>query len=143
MTFGSSIGGHYRHCLDHFCGLLSIVGAGGLNYDQRERGTSVEKDRVAALQATHDLQARFQQWEANARDWQIQVTCKTSYPGPGSEEAVSSVGRELMYVVAHAVHHYALIRIMSGLMGINLPPEFGMASSTLQHQADLAAGISR
>jgi hypothetical protein len=43
-----------------------------------------------------------------------------------------------MYVVAHAVHHYALIGIMGGLMGMKMPAGFGVAPSTVKHQADLA-----
>jgi hypothetical protein len=40
-----------------------------------------------------------------------------------------------MYSVAHAVHHYALIGVMGGLMGFTMPAGFGVAPSTLKHQA--------
>jgi hypothetical protein len=43
-----------------------------------------------------------------------------------------------MYVVAHAVHHYALIGVMAGVMGMSLPAGFGVAPSTLKHQAKTA-----
>ena len=43
-----------------------------------------------------------------------------------------------MYAVAHAIHHYALLGIMCGLMGIRVPAGFGVAPSTLQHR-ELAA----
>jgi hypothetical protein len=49
VAFNASIGGHYRHCLDHFSSLLNAVSEGDLNYDVRERGTAVEHDRFAAL----------------------------------------------------------------------------------------------
>ena len=49
MAFNASVGGHYRHCLDHFRNLLAAADAGDLNYDHRERGTLVELDRFAAL----------------------------------------------------------------------------------------------
>ena len=68
----------------------------------------------------------------------LAVTCKTSYSTSGSQTSPSTVGREIMYSVAHAVHHYALIGVMGGIMGLKLPPGFGVAPSTLKHQAEAA-----
>jgi hypothetical protein len=51
-VFNASVGGHYRHCLDHFRSLLDAAMDGDLNYDHRERGTLVEQDRCVALNAT-------------------------------------------------------------------------------------------
>ena len=48
IAFNASIGGHYRHCLDHFRSLLDSAVDGDLNYDHRERGTLIEQDRLAA-----------------------------------------------------------------------------------------------
>jgi hypothetical protein len=36
------------------------------------------------------------------------------------------------------VHHYALIGVMGGVMGLALPAGFGVAPSTLKHQAGAA-----
>jgi len=137
-AFNASIGGHYRHCLDHFRSLLDSAVAGDLNYDHRERGTLVESDRFAALNATLSLRDDYQQLLADCLDRELNVTCKTSYAASGSQVSPSTVGREVMYVVAHAVHHYALIGIMGGLMGLKMPVGFGVAPSTMKHQADLA-----
>jgi hypothetical protein len=41
-----------------------------------------------------------------------------------------------MYCVAHAVHHYALIGVMGAIVGFALPPNFGIAPSTLKHQRE-------
>jgi len=68
----------------------------------------------------------------------LAVTCKTSYASDGSQVSPSTVGREIMYSVAHAVHHYALIGVMGGIMGLQMPPGFGVAPSTLKHQAGAA-----
>ena len=138
-AFNASIGGHYRHCLDHFHSLLESAAAGDLNYDHRERGTLVETDRFAALNATRALRARYQEMSVAGLERSLEVTCRTSYASQGSQAAPSTVGREMMYVVAHAVHHYALIGIMGGLMGLKLPAGFGIAPSTLRHQGEQAA----
>ena len=137
-AFNASIGGHYRHCLDHFRSLLDAAVAGDLNYDHRERGTLIESDRFAALNATRVLREAYQQLSTGCLGRRLNVTCKTSYAASGSQVSPSTVGREIMYVVAHAVHHYALIGIMGGLMGLKMPAGFGVAPSTMKHQADLA-----
>lgn len=136
-AFNASIGGHYRHCLDHFRSLIEAAGAGDLDYDQRQRGTRVEQERSAALEATRTLRDRYRELGEACLERGLLVTCKTSYATSGSQAAPSTVGRELMYVVAHAVHHYALIGIMCGLQGVPSPPGFGVAPSTLQHQAEV------
>ena len=66
------------------------------------------------------------------------MTGKTSYAAKASQTSGSTVGREIMYVVAHAVHHYALIGIMGGLMGLKMPAGFGVAPSTAKYHADLS-----
>jgi hypothetical protein len=133
-AFNASIGGHYRHCLDHFRSLLDSSSTGDLNYDHRERDTLIENDRFAALNATRELRARFQGLHVNCLSCELNVICKTSYSSSVSQGSTSTFGREVMYVVAHAVHHYALIGIMGGLMGLKLPAGFGVAPSTLKHQ---------
>jgi hypothetical protein len=42
-----------------------------------------------------------------------------------------------MYAVAHAIHHYALIAVMCGLMKMPVPAGFGVAPSTLKYHAEL------
>jgi len=138
VAFNASIGGHYRHCLDHFRTLLDAATAGDLNYDHRERGTLVETDRFAALNATRDLCEAYAELDPAFLARTLAVTCKTSYSTSGSQVSPSTIGREIMCGVAHAVHHYALIGIMGGIMGLKLPPGFGVAPSTLKHQAGTA-----
>lgn len=137
-AFDASIGGHYRHCLDHFRSLLDAAVAGDLNYDHRERGTLIESDRFAALNTTRALRDAYQQLSVGCLNRELDVTCKTSYAASKSQISPSTVGREIMYVVAHAVHHYALIGIMGGLMSLKMPAGFGVAPSTIKHQSDLA-----
>jgi uncharacterized damage-inducible protein DinB len=139
IAFNASIGGHFRHCLDHFRSLLNSAAEGDLNYDQRERGTTVENDRLAALDATRELREMFERLDSSVLMRPLAVTCKTSYSVDDSQASPSTIGREVMYSVAHAVHHYALIGIMGSLMGLTLPPGFGVAPSTLKHQAQAAA----
>src|SRR3974377_2203348 len=121
LAFNASVGGHYRHCLDHFRSLLDSAVQGDLNYDHRERGTLVEHDRFAALNATRELRDAYQHLDPEILPRTLSVTCKTSYTTIGSQVSPSTVGREIMYSVAHAVHHYALIGVMCGVMGLKMP----------------------
>jgi hypothetical protein len=141
VAFNSSVGGHYRHCLDHFRSLLDSAKQGDLNYDHRERGTLVENDRFAALNVTRELREGYERLDLKLLERTICVTCKTSYATTGSQASPSTVGREIMYSVAHAVHHFALIGVMFGVMGLEMPAGFGVAPSTLKHQIE-AAGKS-
>lgn len=134
VAFNACIGGHYRHCLDHFRSLIDAASAGDLNYDHRERGTLIETDRFVALNATRELREAYAQLDPALLTRPFNVTCKTSYATSGSQASPSTVGREIMYSVAHAVHHYALIGFMAGVMGLALPAGFGIAPSTLKHQ---------
>src|SRR6516165_1939866 len=111
VAFNASVGGHYRHCLDHFRSLLDSAAHGDLNYDHRERGTLVEHDRFAALNATRELREGYERLEPELLLRTLSVTCKTSYATTGPQTSPSTVGREIMYSVAHAVHHYALIGV--------------------------------
>lgn len=138
VAFNASIGGHYRHCLDHFRTLLDAAASGDLNYDHRERGTLVENDRFAALNATRELREGYEKLDPAFLSRFLAVTCKTSYSTSGSQVSPSTIGREIMYSVAHAVHHYALIGVMGGIMGLTLPAGFGIAPSTLKHQQEMA-----
>jgi len=138
VAFNASIGGHYRHCLEHFRSLLDAANSGDLNYDNRERGTLIENDRFAALNATRALRDGFEQLNPALVSRQLNAICKTSYSTSGSQNSPSTIGREIMYSVAHAVHHYALIGVMGALLGLAMPAGFGVAPSTLKHQSQLA-----
>jgi hypothetical protein len=135
VAFNASIGGHYRHCLDHFRSLLDSAMDGDLNYDRRERGTLIENERFAAVSATRELREGFERLDPVCLLRPLAVTCRTSWVTNGSQVSTSTIGREIMYSVAHAVHHYALIGVMGGIMGLQMPLDFGVAPSTLKHQA--------
>ncbi len=54
--------------------------------------------------------------------------------GDGEVEAVRSVvAREVMFCVGHAIHHYAILKLLCADRTVALPYEFGIAPSTLKH----------
>ena len=105
-----------------------------MDYDQRRRDRRIETDRQFAIAETRRIHLACEGIAPSAIHLPINVRGKVSYDAEGSPAIPSTVGREVMYSVAHAIHHYALLGIMCGLMGIRLPPGFGVAPSTLEYQ---------
>lgn len=129
----SPIGGHYRHCLEHFRAILDRApGDGPVDYDARGRERRLETDRGYAMRQTRRLAERARTLDLAALDHPVRVRCSVS-TDPASPVVGSSLAREVMYAIIHAVHHYAIIRILCSLQGIELSPAFGVAPSTLNH----------
>jgi hypothetical protein len=135
-VFSSTVGGHYRHCLDHFQSLLQGLDADEINYDHRERNPRIENDRRFALAETHRILRAFGSISTQFMDCPINVRSKVNYELDAAPLIGSTVGRELMYAVAHAIHHYALIAVMCGMLEVPLPVGFGVAPSTLKYHAE-------
>lgn len=137
LAFNGSIGGHYRHCLDHFRSLLRAEATEELNYDDRERNPQIETDLPTALSETRALRHAFEQLPPQIVDRPLRAGCKVNYGASAPQWAPSNFGREVIYAVAHAVHHFALIAIIARAMDLSLPLHCGIAPSTLDHQLAL------
>jgi hypothetical protein len=135
-VFGSTVGGHYRHCLDHFQSLLQGLDADEINYDHRERNPRIENDRSFALAETNRIRHANASIATPFLDCPINVRTRVNYVGDAAPLIGSTVGRELMYAVAHTIHHYALITVMCAMLKIPVPAGFGVAPSTLQYHAE-------
>jgi hypothetical protein len=135
-AFHSAVGQHYRHCLDHFECMLRGIKMDTIDYDDRTRDPRIETDRGFAISETRRLQKACESIPAPFLDRPINVRSKVNYDPDAASLIRSTVGRELMYTVAHAIHHYALIAVMCGLLDVRVPPGFGVAPSTLKYQAD-------
>lgn len=135
-AFSSAIGGHYRHCLDHFQSLLRGLDADEVNYDHRDRDLRIENDREFALAETGRIARACQSIAPSFLSCPINVRSQVNY---GAEEGAligSTVGREMMYAVAHTIHHYALIAVMCGILEVPVPEGFGIAPSTLKYRGE-------
>lgn len=136
VAFNSAIGGHYRHCLDHFQSLLHGLDADEVNYDHRERDSRIENDRNFALAETQRILRACQSIPAPFLDCSVNVRSQVNYAAGQAPLIGSTVGRELMYAVAHTIHHYALIAVMCGLLDVPVPEGFGVAPSTLKYHGE-------
>jgi hypothetical protein len=129
----SSVGGHVRHSLDHFEALLAALETGRLDYDDRRRGTDVERCRATALSALRGLERRLlaARWPEPNRPLRLRALLSAGSP---PVEAHSSVGRELAFVLSHTVHHNSLLATIAALLGVPAPERFGYAPSTIAYQ---------
>ena len=132
-TLAASLGAHYRHVLDHFLCLAEGIRAGRVNYDQRRRNPQLENSVTCARLVTEGLIDELGSLSHEILQRECTVTYSVAY-GESQEEAVSSnLAREVMFCVGHAIHHYAILRLLCAGVGVKLPYEFGIAPSTLKH----------
>jgi hypothetical protein len=137
VAWNGSIGGHYRHCLDHFVSLLRGALDGDVNYDDRQRDPRIESDRAHAFELTRALQLKLAGLPPSLLPQPVAARCEVSYDHGHSPVTGSTLARELVYSIAHAIHHYALIGVLANIQGAQLPPHFGVAPSTVKHLAQL------
>jgi uncharacterized damage-inducible protein DinB len=139
VVFNASIGGHYRHCLDHFTSLLLALDADEVDYDHRKRDPRIETQPDFALAVTAEMRRTLEQLTPDTLCTEVKARCEVSYTHGNSPVTRSTLARELVYCIAHAIHHYALISVMARLMEVKLPAHFGVAPSTVAHQKTAAA----
>ncbi len=133
-VYDASIGGHYRHGLDHFVSLLRAVETGVVDYDRRDRDRRVEQDLETARASTRIVRSELQRWDASVLEHTVGVRCSVSDCNPESPVTRSTLGRELAYAITHGIHHYAMIGVIARLEDRPVPAGFGVAPSTTLHR---------
>lgn len=130
-TFGSGIGPHFRHVLDHYRSFLAGALSGLIDYDDRKRDANIEKSPVRAIEEIESIRTAFMSLNV---DVNASVEICVSAATEGADlRSKSSFGRELQFLVSHTVHHYALIAIASRMQEIFPSQSFGVAPSTLKY----------
>ena len=129
----ASLGAHYRHVLDHFLCLAEGIRTGQVNYDQRRRNPQLESSVTCARLVTEGLIEEFGGLSSEILQSECAVTYSVGYGETDAEAVRSNLARELMFCVGHAIHHYAILKILCAGIGVKLPYEFGVAPSTLKH----------
>jgi hypothetical protein len=129
----ASLGAHYRHVLDHFLCLAEGIRTGQVNYDQRRRNPQLENSVARARLVTEGLIDELGRLSRGILQRECAVTYSVSYGETEAEAVSSNLAREVMFCVGHAIHHYAILKLLCAGVGVKLPYEFGMAPSTLKH----------
>jgi uncharacterized damage-inducible protein DinB len=130
--FGSSIGAHMRHILDHYQALMLGTQAGYVDYTQRARDSFVEKDVMLSRKSWQQVQ----QWLSDLPLCELQTTFEVMTE---HGRVVSTLGRELSFVSSHAVHHFAFMKQLAHSFGVHLSDDVGVAPATLKNLREQAA----
>lgn len=135
---GGTIGGHYRHALEHFSQLQSGLATGSVDYDARNRDVLLETDHNEAIRVTRKLAASLKSLTSRASEYPLEVRCSITYGEEDACTASSTLGRELMFCISHAIHHYAIIALILRSEDRTVPEGFGVAPSTIRHRLQFA-----
>jgi hypothetical protein len=137
--FQASIGQHYRHILEHFQSLIRGLRPAEINYDARERNPRLQSEVTYASIAMCDVLRALKRYTDETLARECKVINSVGYGTSQPSVFDSNMGRELAYCIGHAIHHYAIIRLICHEIEITVPAEFGVAPSTVKHLASLAA----
>ena len=120
LLSGSTIGQHTRHILEGNT-------AKEIDYDLRKRNITIETDSEFACNLIDTINQSIDLSGTNT------IILKFNN-GDESQFISSSVERELVYNIEHAIHHMAIIKIalISNFSEIILPANFGVAPSTVK-----------
>ncbi|SNX87925.1 uncharacterized protein MEPE_06636 [Melanopsichium pennsylvanicum] len=150
---GSTPGKHFRHVLDHLRILVDAIenwqsrtcsstwscSELRVDYDSRivSKLAHIETSALASLQQFERTTQRLYQTFSGSNGRLYTQRLKLCATTPFAVEMDSTVGRELWFCGLHAIHHYALARvILVKELGLEegIDDQFGVAPSTLIHR---------
>lgn len=130
--YGSTLGQHFRHCLDHYTSLLAGLDKAKVDYDCRARQLDLEASTESAIQEVSRIRTELE--ALLKRETPVGLLVKMDCGGGEVDWQPSTLGRELQFLVSHTVHHFAMIGGMCGCLGVQMEDGFGVAPSTLRHR---------
>lgn len=135
---GSSIGQHVRHILEFYDCLLDQAADDLISYGLRKRDMVLESDPSTA--ARHCLKLASKLTDLTS-DKGLSLAMELPFDGVEDHHVQTTLLRELVYCLEHAIHHMAIIRIGLQIMDptILLADNFGVAPSTLKYRESLCA----
>jgi hypothetical protein len=132
--FNNTIGQHVRHIIELFQCLEKGYDSGVVNYEKRKRDTAIESDKELASRLLLEIHGGLSK-ENKA------LTLEASYDDHTTEPILfdTNFNREIAYNLEHTIHHMALIRVgINEISSIELPEDFGVASSTVKYRKQCA-----
>ena len=113
--------------------------SGQIEYDRRLRSPELENSVEVALLMTQNVMEKFRGLPADMDRRECIVTYSVGYRDGEAQSVRSNLAREVMFCIGHAIHHYAILKLLCTGMSVTLPYEFGVAPSTLKHLEAQAA----
>lgn len=132
--YAHPVGAHLRHLIEHYEALILPIEPGVVDYDQRPRDRQLTTEPSVARKRLQGLLRRLAEWPHSSLDVPLQVRGVGGLAGEFHFSFESSLGRELIFVASHAIHHYALLQPHCLRHGIPISAEFGRAPATVAHE---------
>lgn len=129
-----TIGEHLRHCLEHYQCFLNGMVRDRFEYDARPRNPQLETNVAAFRDALDDVAMRLASVSSATLAKPVKVV---QYVSPNSDvaELDSTIGRELVFLSSHAIHHLAVVCQLARELGLEVPEDLTLAFSTAAHRA--------
>ncbi|MBX7242164.1 MAG: hypothetical protein K1X92_10480 [Bacteroidia bacterium] len=135
----ASIGKHIRHIIDVFETVASGADQESISFDKRSRNTSVENDKSLAVNTLKHWSDIIEKMNLNKK-----VLLVNNFSLETEEDDIcteTTLIRELVYAIEHAIHHLAIIKIgASQSFGLSFSSDFGVAPSTIRHYKQQQSG---
>lgn len=128
---GSSIGKHGRHIIEFFQCLMKSTTEGTVNYDARIRYLRLEED----VQYSVDVLDKITAYLLDNNFNNMRISLVSEFGNDTQTTIPTNFNRELIYLIEHSIHHFALMRIgiQENFPHVNLPDCFGVAYSTIKY----------
>lgn len=131
---GSSLGQHFRHILEFFQCLETGIQSGTVDYASRNRNVLYENDPAVALAAFEAFVHVLPSF-----DMAQPIEVRAEFGSDDRPCYESTVGRELLFVYDHAIHHLAIIKI--GLIchfpRLQVEKDLGVSPSTIKARSKM------
>jgi len=132
--FNNTVGQHVRHIIELFQCLETGYQCGEVNYEKRKRDALIETDKELASGLLLDIYRGLTKPNKP-------LTLVACYDEHINEKIAIETNyyREIAYNLEHTIHHMALIRVgITEISSIQLPDDFGVASSTIKYRKQCA-----
>ena len=144
FVYAQAVGPHVRHIIEHYQALLNALSSdtGCVDYDARNRDLRVQTDptkTVSALAHLTEQFAKLAESESLNLDTPLTTRLKAGSQGELEVSVSTTLGRELLFLASHGVHHYALLGQYCRAAGVELGHDFGKAPATVAFEMAHAA----
>ncbi len=137
FNYAQAVGPHLRHTIEHYQALMSTLGRPGrhlVDYDARSRALDVQSQSGVTKHRLLQLVDDMDECASNpALSLGDPLTTHLQAGSVGELDVVvnTTLGRELLFLSSHTVHHFALLAHYCKAAGVEVGADFGKAPSTV------------
>jgi uncharacterized damage-inducible protein DinB len=145
FRYEQAVGPHVRHIIEHYSALFTGLDTNNscVDYDARDRDMRMQSDPPVTLARLQELAARMQGLayaSVGVLELDTALTTRLKAGNEGEMEVTvpTTLGRELLFLSSHTVHHFALLAHYCKVAGVDLGHDFGKAPATVAFERKAA-----